>query len=95
MASSFSFDIVSEVDLQEADNAVNQAVKEAEHRYDLRGSNQEIEFDRGKRTITIRADGATDRVARLLHARDQPALQDIHLGHRAVAAEHVGISAVT
>jgi uncharacterized protein YajQ (UPF0234 family) len=57
MASSFSFDIISEVDLQEADNAVNQAVKEAEHRYDLRGSNQEIEFDRTKRTITIRADG--------------------------------------
>jgi cyclic-di-GMP-binding protein len=57
MASTYSFDIVSEVDLQEADNAVNQANKEAAHRYDLRGSNQDMEFDRGKRTITIRADG--------------------------------------
>jgi len=53
----YSFDFVSDVDLQEADNAINQAVKEAEHRYDLRGSNQEITFDRIKRLIAIRADG--------------------------------------
>ena len=36
MASTYSFDIVSEVDLQEADNAINQAIKEAELGYDLR-----------------------------------------------------------
>jgi cyclic-di-GMP-binding protein len=57
MAQTFSFDFISDVDLQEADNAVNQTIKEAEHRYDLRGSNQEITFDRTKRTVTIRADG--------------------------------------
>ncbi|MGE0001781.1 MAG: YajQ family cyclic di-GMP-binding protein [Fimbriimonadaceae bacterium] len=41
----FSFDIVSEVDLNEAKNAFNQATKELEHRYDFRGSNAKIEFD--------------------------------------------------
>ncbi len=56
-STTYSFDFVSEVDMQEADNAVNQAIKEAEHRYDLRGSNQEVTFDRTKRLITIRADG--------------------------------------
>ncbi len=35
----FSFDIVSEVDLQEMDNAVNQAKKELSQRYDFKNSN--------------------------------------------------------
>jgi len=39
MASNFSFDIVSEVDLQEVDNAVNQAKKELSQRYDFRAQN--------------------------------------------------------
>jgi uncharacterized protein YajQ (UPF0234 family) len=33
-----SFDIVSKVDMQEVDNAVNQAVKEIGQRYDFKGS---------------------------------------------------------
>ena len=37
-----SFDVVSELDMQEVDNAVNQAVKEVGTRYDFRGSNTEI-----------------------------------------------------
>jgi cyclic-di-GMP-binding protein len=49
-----SFDIVSEVDLQEADNAVNQAKKEIEGRYDFRGSKCEIKWD--KKEIIIMAD---------------------------------------
>ena len=57
MASTYSFDFVCSVDLQEADNAVNQYVKEIEHRYDLRGSNCTMELDRNARSITIRADG--------------------------------------
>lgn len=57
MASTFSFDIISEVDLQEADNAVNQARKDIDHRYDLRGSNCTIDLDKTARTVTIRADG--------------------------------------
>lgn len=37
-----SFDIVSKVDLQEVDNAVNQAVKEIGQRYDFKGSKAEV-----------------------------------------------------
>jgi cyclic-di-GMP-binding protein len=40
-----SFDIVSKLDLQEVDNAVNQARKEIENRYDFKNSKSQIEFD--------------------------------------------------
>lgn len=49
-----SFDIVSEVDIQEVDNAVNQARKEILSRYDFKGSKSEIQWDR--KAITILAD---------------------------------------
>ena len=52
----FSFDIVSEVDLQEVDNAVNQAVKELSQRYDFKGSKSSIAFDRKEKKITLVAD---------------------------------------
>jgi uncharacterized protein YajQ (UPF0234 family) len=48
-----SFDIVSEIDTQEVDNAVNQATKELANRYDLRGGNCEIIWE--KETITLKA----------------------------------------
>ncbi len=51
-----SFDIVCEVDLQEVDNAVNQAAKEIETRYDFRGGKSEVKFDRGNELIKIIAD---------------------------------------
>lgn len=41
-----SFDIVSELNLQEVDNAVNQARKEVEGRYDFKGSKAEISWDK-------------------------------------------------
>lgn len=46
-----SFDIVSELDLQEVDNAVNQARKEIESRYDFKGSQSEIEWDKKELTL--------------------------------------------
>ncbi len=46
-----SFDIVSEVNMQEVDNAVNQAVKEIEQRYDFRGSKSEIKWDKKEMTL--------------------------------------------
>lgn len=52
----FSFDIVSEVDLQEVDNAVNQAIKELSQRYDFKGSKASIAFDRKEKKITLIAD---------------------------------------
>ncbi|MFP5519581.1 MAG: YajQ family cyclic di-GMP-binding protein [Bdellovibrionia bacterium] len=49
-----SFDIVSEIDLQEADNAINQAKKEIEGRYDFKGSLAEIKWD--KKEVIIQAE---------------------------------------
>lgn len=53
---SFSFDIVSEVDLQEMDNAVNQANKELFQRYDFKDSKASIAYDRKEKKITLVAD---------------------------------------
>lgn len=48
-----SFDIVSKVDTQTLDNAINTAKREVETRYDLRGSNSTIDFDRKALTIKV------------------------------------------
>lgn len=56
MAATASFDITSTVDLQEVDNAVNQARKEVAQRYDFKGSRAELEFDRGESHLTLVAD---------------------------------------
>ena len=50
-----SFDIVSKVDPQEVDNAVNQAIKEISQRYDFKGSSSEIKWEK-KEEITIVGD---------------------------------------
>lgn len=52
----FSFDIVSEVDLQEMDNAVNQASKELTQRFDFKNSVSSIAYDRKEKKITLIAD---------------------------------------
>ena len=41
-----SFDVVSEVNVQEVDNAVNQAKKEIQSRYDFKGTQFELLFDK-------------------------------------------------
>ena len=41
-----SFDIVSKVDIQEIDNAVNQCRKEVEQRFDFKGTHNEIELEK-------------------------------------------------
>lgn len=56
MAQAASFDITSSVDLQEVDNAVNQARKEVAQRYDFKGSRASIDFDKGENSITLTAD---------------------------------------
>ncbi|MPM39589.1 hypothetical protein SDC9_86223 [bioreactor metagenome] len=44
MAKDCSFDVVSEVEMQEVDNAVNQASKELNQRFDFRGSKSSLEL---------------------------------------------------
>lgn len=48
-----SVDIVSKVDAQTLDNAINSAKRELDNRYDLRGSNSTIEYDRKALTIKV------------------------------------------
>ncbi|MCU0625702.1 MAG: YajQ family cyclic di-GMP-binding protein [Gemmatimonadaceae bacterium] len=57
MAQTHSFDVTTGVDLQEVDNAVNQAQKEVAQRYDFKGATAEIEFKRGESLIDLKADG--------------------------------------
>jgi uncharacterized protein YajQ (UPF0234 family) len=56
MATVFSFDVTSTIDLQEVDNAVNQARKEIGQRYDFKGSRASIELDQKNHTLTVTAE---------------------------------------
>jgi len=56
MAAASSFDVTSTVDLQEVDNAVNQARKEVAQRYDFKGSVASIEFSKTENSLTLFAD---------------------------------------
>ncbi len=51
-----SFDVVSEVSMQEVDNAVTQARKELEQRFDFKGSHSSMELDKAEKTITLKTE---------------------------------------
>lgn len=85
MAKTESFDITTGCDLQEVDNAVNQALKEITGRYDFKGINVTIEYDRKASTIEIhtsddfKLDAAWDVLLGRLLARKIP-LKNIKRG---------------
>jgi hypothetical protein len=56
MATQCSFDVTSNVDLQEVDNALNQARKEVAQRYDFKGSKASIDFDQKESKLMLVAD---------------------------------------
>jgi uncharacterized protein YajQ (UPF0234 family) len=56
MAQQSSFDVTTGVDMQEVDNAVNQAQKEISQRYDFKGSKATIDFKRSEAKILLVAD---------------------------------------
>jgi len=56
MADTFSFDAVSKIDMQEVDNALNQARKEIVQRYDFKGSKTTIDLDSKENKLTIISD---------------------------------------
>lgn len=62
MAKESSFDVVSTVDMQEVDNAFQQAKKELAQRYDLKDSGAEITLDKAGKSLTVAA--PADFVAR-------------------------------
>jgi len=55
MAKDNSFDVVSEVDLQEVDNAYQQTTKELVQRYDLKDTGSTLEFSKADKTFTLHA----------------------------------------
>src|SRR6201995_461898 len=55
MPQNASFDVTTGVDLQEVDNAINQAQKEVAQRYDFKGTHATIEFKRAEETILLSA----------------------------------------
>ena len=65
-----TFDVVSRVDMQEMDNAVNQVKKEVATRYDFRGSKTAVELDRKAAVVRL----LTENEMRLL------ALQELLIG---------------
>ena len=56
MAQQCSFDVTSNVDLQEVDNALNQARKEVAQRYDFKGAKASIDFDQKESKLVLVAD---------------------------------------
>jgi uncharacterized protein YajQ (UPF0234 family) len=56
MPAQSSFDVTTGVDLQEVDNAINQAQKEIAQRYDFKGSKSTIEFKRAEAMLLLVAD---------------------------------------
>jgi len=56
MATQCSFDVTSNVDLQEVDNALNQARKEVAQRYDFKGAKASIDFDAKESKLVLAAD---------------------------------------
>ena len=55
MAKESSFDVVSSVDMQEVDNAFQQAKRELVQRYDLKASGATIDLDKTAKTLTVAA----------------------------------------
>lgn len=53
MSKTFSFDIVSEFDQAEMNNAVDQAMREIQTRYDFQGTASKINYDKEKQSIDI------------------------------------------
>ncbi len=69
MAKDCSFDVVSEVDLQEVDNAVNQALKEVGQRFDFRGSKSTITLEGVQIKVVSDDDHKLNNVVEILQGR--------------------------
>jgi len=56
MAEEFSFDVVSKLDLQEVENAINQVTKEITTRFDFKGSVSSVVWDKKESLLTLHSD---------------------------------------
>ena len=86
MAPTQSFDVTTGCDLQEVDNAINQALKEIRQRYDFKGIKANIEFKRDDQKIVITAPDdfklkAVSEVLRLKLTRRKVPLKNLNEGN--------------
>ena len=76
MAAENSFDIVCKVDMQEVTNALDQARREIETRYDLKGSKNEVKLEKTDLTLTVademKLKAVIDILQSKLHKRGVP-----------------------
>ena len=73
-----SFDVVSKVDMQEVDNAVNQTRKEVDQRYDFKGTHNEIILEKDSILILAADDYKLQAITDILKGK---------LIHRSVSAK--------
>lgn len=64
-----SFDIISELNMQEVDNAINQTKKEIEGRYDFKGSNAELNWDKKEVTLLAEDDYKVQTMVSILETK--------------------------
>jgi uncharacterized protein YajQ (UPF0234 family) len=69
MASNASFDIVSQINLQEMDNAVNQTIKEITQRYDFKGVVAELEFNKEEVKIHAQDEFKLESITEILKGK--------------------------
>lgn len=69
MAKDCSFDVVSDVDMQEVDNAINQTVKEINQRFDFRGSKAEVKQEEDVIKLVADSDYKLQSIIDILHAK--------------------------
>jgi uncharacterized protein YajQ (UPF0234 family) len=80
MASESSFDIVSKVDRQEIDNALNQASKELSQRFDFKGTGASIQWQ-GEMGVELRANSEERVKAALDVFKDKLVKRKVSLKH--------------
>jgi len=56
MAEQYSFDVVSEVDMQEVKNAVDQTIKEIRQRFDFKGSKSDLTLKEKEKELVVISD---------------------------------------
>ncbi|MDD9270357.1 YajQ family cyclic di-GMP-binding protein [Paenibacillus sp. GCM10023248] len=69
MSSESSFDIVSKVDMQELNNAIQQAEKEIQTRFDFKGSKSSIKLEKDQLVVTSDDEFKLQNVLDILHAK--------------------------
>ena len=90
MAKKSSFDVSTGVDLQEVDNAANQARKEIATRYDFKGTDCTIEFDRSAGVVKLEADDEYRLTAVLQVLREKLARRKVPLKNLAQSDAETG-----